>query len=112
MNESMGWKLFLDDERDPVGNDWVICRNISEAVAICNVAGLPSYINFDHDLSSGKSVNGFENSGMGFAKWMINECLDGRHEMPMDFDWYVHSQNPVGAENINKLLTNWMSFKD
>lgn len=106
----MVWKLFLDDERDPVGDGWVVCRNISEAVTVCNLFGLPTEISFDHDLADGEPVSNFENTGMGFANWMINECLDGRQVMPVGFKWYVHSQNPVGAKNINELLKNWMSF--
>ena len=107
----MVWKLFLDDERDPVGDGWVVCRNISEAVTVCNLFGLPSYISFDHDLGSGEPADGFENSGMGFARWIVSICMDYADAMPDNFAWYVHSQNPIGAENIDKLLKNWMMWK-
>lgn len=103
----MSWKMFLDDERDPVGDDWVICRNLSEAVTVCKLMGLPNYCSFDHDLGQGIIIDGFENTGMGVARWMIESCLDGDFDWPKDFSWYVHSQNPVGAGNINRLMENW-----
>ena len=108
----MSWKLFLDDERYPTNGEWdhtwIICRSINESIGMCQLMGIPRYVSFDHDLGPGESVNGFENSGMGFARWMIEQCLDGIFEWPKNFEWYVHSQNPVGAENINRLLENWL----
>jgi len=107
----MTWKLFLDDERYPANGEWdhtwTICRSLKEATQMCHLMGLPRYVSFDHDLSEGISVDGFENSGMGFARWMIEQCLEGHLTWPENFEWYVHSQNPVGAENINSLMENW-----
>ena len=100
----MAWKLFLDDERDPVGNRWTVCRSVGEAVAVCQVFKLPAYISFDHDLGPGPSPGGFENTGMGFAKWMIEQVLDDTMQLPTGFDYYVHSQNPVGADNIRNIM--------
>jgi hypothetical protein len=103
----MSWKLFLDDERDPVGDGWVVCRSLKDAVAKCDMFGLPSFVSFDHDLGHNYIIDDFENTGMGFANWIVHVCLEGKHAMPEDFDWYVHCQNPIGAENIQKLMESW-----
>lgn len=104
-SEYKPWKLFLDDERDPIGDDWVICRNIYEVFDECIVRGLPTFVAFDHDLGSNDPDY---NNGYSVAHWIINEILNGRWVLPKDFNWYVHSQNPIGAENINTLLNNFM----
>jgi hypothetical protein len=32
--------------------------------------------------------------------------------LPADFDFYVHSQNPVGAANIEGLMRQYLSVRD
>jgi len=103
------WKLFLDDERDPVGTGWTVCRSVAEAVAVVDVFGLPSYISFDHDLGDGVAPVGYDNTGMGFAKWFADQVMDGA-KLPQDFDFYVHSQNIVGKRNIEGLLNNFLEL--
>ena len=103
----MVWKLFLDDERNPVRDDWVVCRSLSEVATVCRLQGLPNYASFDHDLGPGVEVDCFENTGMGVVRWMIESCMNDEFAWPQDFSWYVHSQNPVGVKNINRLLESW-----
>jgi len=102
------WKLFLDDERDPVDDSWIVCRTVLTAIGECTARGLPTYINFDHDLGNSGNDHPMFKDGIGFAHWMIEEVLNDRWTLPKNFDWYVHSQNPIGAENINALMHNWM----
>lgn len=97
------YALFLDDEREPVGNDWVIVRSYDEAVAYVEGNGFPSYVSFDHDLGEGKT-------GYDFAKWLVEKDMD-EDWLPDNFFFYVHSQNPVGAENIRKYIIDYMRFK-
>jgi hypothetical protein len=93
----MKWKLFLDDERYPVDNTWVIARNVDDAIWYITNYGMPSFISFDHDLGP------FKQSGMDLAKWLVGYIMD--NDVNIDnFEFYVHSQNPVGAENIRSLL--------
>ena len=93
----MNWKLFLDDERYPVDNRWVIARNVDDAIWYITNYGMPSFISFDHDLGP------FKQSGMDLAKWLVGYIMD--NDVNIDnFEFYVHSQNPVGAENIRSLL--------
>lgn len=90
----MSWKLFIDDERFPVcEDDWVIARDGGEAVYLILTHGLPSYISFDHDL--GDKANGAD-----FAHWLIEYMLEQGLKFPKGFDYFVHSQNPIGAANI------------
>jgi len=60
--------------------------------------GLPDFISFDHDL-------GLEESGYDCTKWLVDYCLDHQQQLP---DFAVHSQNPVGKENIQRLLENFV----
>ena len=108
-DEATPWKLFLDDERDPVGDDWVVCRDIYEAMRECAERGMPYHIQFDHDLGT---PHFDDNNGYNFAKWIVDQILDGRWKLPENFTWDVHSQNPVGSANINALLENFMKCQD
>jgi hypothetical protein len=102
----MSYKIFIDDEREPPGNreDWVVCRTVAQAQHLVNRQGFPSFVSFDHDL--GYNVP----SGMDFAKWLVE--MDIKHKlMEPDFDFYVHSQNPVGKANIEGLLRQYMQFR-
>lgn len=96
------YKMFLDDERYPIDNDFVIVRSFDEAVSYVELHGCPSYISFDHDLGNGLT-------GYDFAKWLIDQHLDSNF-IPKDFDFYVHSMNPIGAENIRQLMSSFLSL--
>lgn len=104
----MKWKLFIDDERFPVKPDCVIARSSMEAILMVGHYGLPTHIDFDHDL---KILNGVADTAMEFVKWLENEVVDGKIDIPAEFTFAVHSQNPVGAENIrsrmNQLLQHY-----
>lgn len=100
----MTYKLFLDDERVPVDDDWVIVRDFAAAVNYVQKNGFPQFISFDNDLGT-DIPTGYE-----FAKWLIERDLD-HNDMPLDFGFYVHSQNPVGKRNIEELLYNYLNFR-
>ena len=53
----------------------------------------PAFISFDHDLGDGAN-------GANFATWLINYMIDEGLKFPKNFDYFVHSQNPIGAANI------------
>lgn len=105
---TLKYKLFIDDERFPVGDDpecpWVMARNSEEAKTIIRSFGFPCYISFDHDLGDQ------EPTGHDIAKWMIEYDLD-HNVIPEGFDFYVHSQNCVGFRNIEGLLRQYLSVK-
>ena len=97
--------LYLDDIRTPKNHNikWHIVRTYDDAVAWVMHNGMPTYCSFDHDL-------GLDESGYDFAKWMVNEDLGGIHKFPYNFKFNVHSANPVGKQNIETLLNNYLSF--
>jgi hypothetical protein len=113
----MTWNLFLDDERNPEdvtwapwqvrekyrNEKWVICRNLYEVVIAVRTRGMPSYISFDHDLGQD------EPTGHDVAKHIVDWDMNDKHyPLPDNFDFYVHSQNPIGKANIEGLLNNYL----
>lgn len=107
MNSS-GWKLYLDDVRKrPEG--FVLARSFLEAIDLVEKLGCPVFISFDHDL--GLYNDGSEKNGYDFAKWIIEQDLENKISIPDDFDYNVHSSNPVGRENIKAIMDNYLSKK-
>lgn len=133
----MNYNLFLDDEREPwmAGNyvypvelrsqyrleEWVIARNYLEFVQCIERNGLPTKISFDHDLGDTvlhKATNEdgvtdydaieftppLQKTGYHCVKWLCDYCLEYNLKLPQT---YVHSANPVGAENMKKYLENF-----
>ena len=102
--EARKYKLFIDDEREPAKIKFdYIARDYKERMKIFDKNGCPAYISFDHDLGS-NSKTGFD-----IVKDMVERDLDknGRW-IPKNFDYYVHSANPVGKKNIEGLLDNYL----
>ena len=112
----MTYRLFIDDERDPRDvtwgktwqenamyrqDDWVIALNWFDVIDIVVSLGFPETISFDHDL--GKD----ERTGFDIAKRLCEMIMDGVH-IPYDFRYFVHSKNPVGAENIHGYMDNFL----
>ena len=97
------YKMFIDDERYPVDDTWVICRNSTAAILYIEQNGLPVYISFDHDL-------GGNDTSILFINWLIDYLLDNELVLPKDFSYYVHSQNPIGAENIRSKMNGIIDY--
>ena len=101
-------KLFIDDIRNPATNDFAIVRSAADAYEFMEAFGCPDFISFDHDLGESDAPTGFD-----VAKWMVDRDLDtGGKFIPANFDYYVHSANPVGAANITGLLDNYLAVRD
>lgn len=98
-------KIFLDDVRFPVDDTLVICRSYDELVLITAflTPKRVEFVSFDHDLGQTKS-------GLDCAKWLVQQDMD-YSIFADDFTFYVHSQNPVGAENIRFYLTSYLNMK-
>ena len=104
--------LWLDDYRDPMSNDWlnfspigkdievVWVKDYNEFIGWINTNGLPDGICFDHDL--GEGLNGYD-----CAKWLVEYCMEHNLGLPK---WNIQSSNPVGRENINCLLNNFLKY--
>ena len=99
----MKYKLFIDDERYPVTPDWFIARNSYDAIYAVKEYGLPSEIAFDHDL-------GGCDTSMGFIHFLNDYMIDNNLKFPSGFKYSIHSQNPVGAKNIDVFMMNLMEY--
>lgn len=93
-------KIYLDDVRT-IPEGFIGLRSFTEFITYIEANGLPDFISFDHDL-------GLQESGYDCAKWLVAYCLDNEMELP---DFVVHSQNPVGKQNIASLLSNFRNRK-
>jgi len=95
----MGWKLYLDDVRNPQSHEFIVCRSVEEAVnEIILRREFPEYISFDHDL--GDNIP----TGYDLAKWLVEQVMDKKFSFPPNFAYHVHSANPVGKKNIEGYL--------
>ncbi len=105
----MNWHLFLDDERIPATTDdhVFIARDYDSAIILVTYHNkCPTYISFDHDLGL-DSLTGYD-----FAKWLVEKDLDEDGKfIPPTFYFDVHSQNPVGKENIEEYLNGYLKCR-
>lgn len=118
----MTWNLFIDDERNPEDVTWASWhirekyRN-EEWENACNIwdvqmfmlrhGGFPSFVSFDHDLGADTY------SGHDIAKFMVDaDMMSVPYGFSENFDFYVHSKNPVGKANIEGLLNSYLKHKN
>lgn len=96
------YTLFLDDEREPVDPKSRVCRSFEEAVACVETYGVPTHVDFDHDLGEDKT-------GYDFARWLTDYDLDvgGFPET-----YAVHSQNPIGRRAIVFMMEGYKIEKE
>jgi hypothetical protein len=105
-------KLFLDDIRTPdmiydksESGDFVVVRSYDEFIEYIRKKGLPDMISFDNDL--GLDENGkVAHDGYAAVKWLVYESGLSL----IDLKFKVHSANPVAAEQIRGLLSNYIKF--
>jgi hypothetical protein len=125
----MSYNLFLDDERRPSQVTWVelplvewtIVRNYDAFVRVISSLGMPKRISFDHDLAAehyrhsmyagDKHYNNYysdgtfkEKTGYECAKWLVRYCAERGEPVP---EYYVHTMNPIGKENIISVLESY-----
>ena len=104
-------KLFLDDLRtvdmiyeNSLVGEFQVVRSYDAFVEYIVTNGLPDFISFDNDLGLDESGN-VAPDGYAAAKWLVYESgLDLRTLV-----FRVHSANPVAAEQIRGLLTNYIN---
>lgn len=118
--------LYLDDIRTPLDPTWQVVRNYDEFVAHINLHGLENYqcISFDHDLGEEAMLEYYRNvkpnstldynnisekTGMECARWLVDLSLREKIQLPIT---YVHSANPVGAENIINYINNYYKSQE
>lgn len=106
----MSYILFIDDERDflPTYEGIVfdsvsvleIARSSLDAKLIVRRRGIvPKILLLDHDLGGDDTV-------MVFLKWLAEEY----YETPPE-KYNIHSQNPVGRQNIESFMNSWINSR-
>lgn len=103
-------KLYLDDIRSLPNNSYILARSYDEAVNYVKQNSIPNFISFDHDLGVDEKDN-LLSTGYDFTKWLVEMDMDNIHSFPDDFSFNVHSANPVGKQNIETYLNNYLKIK-
>ena len=123
--KSVSWNLWIDDMRDPEdflrvrvvdfdgykfdsmtfpefeiyirkgfkAADFIWCKSAEEAILEVEKRGTPKFMALDHDLGS--------HDVFSFLKWLS----ENHPESPPD--WYAHSANTCGRDNINSYMQSW-----
>ena len=124
--------LWLDDIRNPHEDNWLVFSPIEQPFAVIwvksyneftmwiKVYGLPDAVCFDHDLGmyvaikarekgmskrKSRALKQEEKTGFDCAKWLVDYCIDNNKPLPL---YNIQSANPVGKENIDILLKNYL----
>ena len=115
-------RLYLDDVRTPLGDDWIIARNYEEFVSTIKFHGLKNFdmISLDHDLGEQSMVEYYTNvknnykldynnivdekTGYDCCKFLVSESMSKNIPLPQI---YVHSANPIGSANMMGYINNY-----
>ena len=115
-------RLYLDDIRTPVDDDWIVVRNYDEFVAQIKLNGLGNFevISLDHDLGEGAMVEYYTNvknnymldynnieerTGMDCCRYLVSDSMNEKIPLPQI---YVHSANPIGSANMMGYINNYL----
>lgn len=117
----MKYKIYLDDVRIPLDEEWIIVRNYDEFVSKISEFGLENIklISLDHDLDRTSMVewskntyynyeinynNISEKTGLDCAKWLVFQWKVGKPIV----DVIVHSANAIGSANIMGYINHYL----
>jgi len=115
-------RLYLDDIRTPVDDDWIVVRNYNEFVAQLKLNGLGNFevISLDHDLGEGAMVEYYTNvknnymldynnieerTGMDCCRYLVSDSMNEKIPLPQV---YIHSANPIGSANMMGYINNYL----
>lgn len=130
------YKIYLDDIRTPVDNEWIVVRDYDEFINKVNELGLEKIglISLDHDLGDTAMSEYYTNvttnfqldygnikekTGLDAAKFLVQTfylknphrlSMSRHHKKNQKIDFpkvYVHSANPIGAHNIMGYINNF-----
>ena len=103
LRQISNYKLFIDDERFPTKPDWFVARTSEQAIIAIKNYGFPKEIAFDYDLGDTDTV-------IDFLDFLPNYFVDTNIKIPKDFKYSIHSQNPVGKENIDSKMKQLLKY--
>lgn len=115
-------RLYLDDVRTPIGDDWIVVRNYDEFVSTIKFNGLENFdvISLDHDLGEQSMIEYYTNvknnyildynnivdekTGYDCCKFLVSESMSKNIPLPQI---YIHSANPIGSANMMGYINNY-----
>ncbi|MBQ4084523.1 MAG: hypothetical protein IJC30_02555 [Alphaproteobacteria bacterium] len=98
-------KLFIDDLRRPPTGEYVLVRDVADAVFWVSANGCPDEISFDYCLACGKTV-------MPFVEWLIEKDKELKGQFfPKNFTYQTHSSSEFGCAEIHRVLGGYLRLK-
>lgn len=99
-------KLWIDDLKRPPsdGTFWVWAKTTKQALEAIRTMKI-DHISFDHDL--GENEDGSIDEAIVVAKFIEEKSSEGKFGR---IRWDVHSENPVGRDNIMAAMTSAERF--
>lgn len=109
--QNIGWKLWLDDERNPeywasqIGEDWTAelylwAPTVESAKYFVRRFGPPSFMVLDHDLGINKA--GEPETVRSFLNWLAADYYDS-----CPWGYFTITDNPVGKQWIVSFMESW-----
>lgn len=96
--------LVIDDERtfkvDPMDGSFIYARNSEDGIQILRTISIDE-LWLDHDLGGDDTI-------IAVVDYLCEEAYNG-NPVPLDVIW-VHSMNPVGAQNVIRSLEKYYEF--
>jgi len=116
----MKYRIYLDDVRTPIEDDWIVVRSYNAFLNKVDELGLKNIelISLDHDLDETAMrewhTNTYynyiidyskikEKTGLDVAKWLIREMEVIKHPVNV----VVHSANAIGSGNIMGVINHY-----
>lgn len=116
-------RLYLDDVRTPIGEDWMVVRNYEQFTSTIRLYGLENFdvISLDHDLGDQAMIEYYTNvkenyelnydnivnekTGYDCCKFLVSESMSKNIPLPQI---YIHSANPIGSGNMMGYINNYL----
>lgn len=92
-------KLWIDDLRSPPDSGWVWAKSSKTAIQTV-VWYAPELVSFDHDL-------GGDDTAMKVVDEL--EAISNESGTIRQFNYQIHSANPVGKANLHRALDRWFA---
>lgn len=123
ININKRYRLYLDDVRTPVAEDWIIVRDYAQFVSTIRLYGLAAFevISLDHDLGEQSMIEYYTNvknnynlnydniinekTGYDCCKFLVSESMSKNIPLPQI---YIHSANPIGSANMMGYINNYL----
>jgi hypothetical protein len=114
-------RIYLDDVRTPLQDDWIVVRNYDDFVGKIKLHGLENIesISLDHDLGDSAMFEYYNNvkdnyelnysnitekTGYDCCKFLVGHSMEKNIPLPQI---YVHSANPIGSANMVGYINNY-----